>query len=240
MTTILVRGAFLLFAAFVAGWAAWALFSWKRYGQDAGTRSGAGAEHFVPDYEVVELFQTCVHDPAALTLSAAQSTSLDSSVLIRGIFRARELLMRSRIGKPFPAGGVVDQMRTLGWSTLESVPRREVVLGSVTQPWRGDVVFSPLPAEEFVAFHEPGFVKIVVAITAIPVDDSTSIFRIETLVATTDALARKRFRRYWAVFSPGILLIRQLALRAVKRKAEERYREVRRDSALPPTMIAQP
>ena len=240
MTTILAHGAFLLFTAFVAGWAAWALFSWGRYGHDAGTQSGAGAEHFVPDYEVVELFQTRVHAPAALTLSAAQSTSLDSSMLIRGIFRAREMMMRSRIGKPFPAGGVVDQMRTLGWSTLESVPRREVVLGSVTQPWRGNVVFSALPPEEFVAFHEPGFVKIVVVIAAVPVDESTSIFRIETLVATTDALARERFRRYWAVFSPGILLIRQLALGAVKRTAEERYREVRRDSAPPSTMIARP
>ncbi len=132
--------------------------------------------------------------------------------------------MRSHVGKPFPAGGVVDQMRAIGWSTLDSVPRREIVLGAVTQPWRSDVVFSALSPEEFIGFHEPGFVKIVVVIAADPVDESNSIFRIETLVATTDSLARKRFRRYWSVFSPGILLIRQLALGAVKRNAEERYR----------------
>jgi hypothetical protein len=224
------RVALLLVGVFVGGWAAWALVSWARYGRDAGTQSGSRAEQFVPDYEVVELFRRRVHAPAPLTLSVARSTSLTSSALIRGIFRARELMMRSHIDKPFPAGGVVDQMLTLGWSMLDSAPRREIVLGAVTQPWRGDVVFRALPPGEFIAFHEPGFVKIVVVIAADPVDDSTSVFRIETFVATTDTLARKRFRRYWSVFSPGILLIRQLALNAVKRDAEERYRQAQRGS----------
>lgn len=227
MTMTVVRGALFLFGAFVVGWATWASVSWARYGHDAGTLSGAGAEHFLPDYEVAELFQTRVRAPGPLTFSAAQSMRLNSSALVGGIFRARELLMGSHIAKPFPAGGVVDQMRALGWSTLDTLPRREIVLGAVTQPWRGDVEFRALPPDEFVAFREPGFVKIVVDIAAVPVDDSTSIFRIETLVATTDSLARKRFRRYWAVFSPGILLIRQLALSAVKRDAEERYRQAR-------------
>jgi hypothetical protein len=240
VTTIVVRGALFLLGAFVVGWATWALVSWSRYGHDAGTRSGAGAENFLPDYEVVELFRTRVHAPGPLTFSAAQRMSLNSSALVRGIFRTRELLMRGQIGKPIPAGGVVDQMRALGWETLDSVPGREIVLGAVTQPWRGDVVFSALPPEEFIAFHEPGFVKIVVVIAAVPVDESSSIFRIETLVATTDSSARKRFRRYWAVFSPGILLIRELALGEVRRNAEERYRQVRRDSSLTSSPAAKP
>jgi hypothetical protein len=50
------------------------------------------------------------------------------------------------------------------------------------------------------------------------------MFRTETRVATTDAYARERFRRYWAVFSPGILLIRRASLRLVKADAERRYR----------------
>jgi hypothetical protein len=238
--TIVVRSALILFCAGVVGWAAWALVSWARYGHDAGTRTGAGAEHFLPDFEVDELFRTRVRAPARLTLSVAESTSLNSSPLIRGIFRARELLMRSRIEKPFPAGGLVDQMRTLGWSTLDSVPHREIVLGTVTQPWHGDVVFRALPPEAFIAFHEPGYVKIVVVIAATPVDDSTSDLRIETLVATTDSSARKRFRSYWSVFSPGILLIRQIALRDVKRDAEERYRNARRDPTLRSSPIVTP
>ena len=97
---------------------------------------------------------------------------------------------------------------------------------TVTQPWRGNVVFRSLPPQEFVAFREPDFVKIVVVIAAIPIDDSSSVFRIETLVGTTDATARARFRRYWSVFSPGILLIRELALHQVTRDAEALYRKM--------------
>jgi hypothetical protein len=39
-------------------------------------------------------------------------------------------------------------------------------------------------------------------------------------VVTTDAQSRRRFRRYWSVVSPGILLIRHETLRLVRREAE--------------------
>ncbi len=37
-------------------------------------------------------------------------------------------------------------------------------------------------------------------------------------------MARERFRRYWAMFSPGILIIRYEGLRLVKAEAERRVR----------------
>ena len=46
----------------------------------------------------------------------------------------------------------------------------------------------------------------------------------ETRVATTDKYARERFRRYWAVVSPGVRLIRVEGLRVVRADAERRYR----------------
>ena len=53
------------------------------------------------------------------------------------------------------------------------------------------------------------------------------MFRTETRVTTTDAEARTKFRRYWSVFSPGIVLIRWLALEPVRREAERRVRTTR-------------
>jgi hypothetical protein len=44
---------------------------------------------------------------------------------------------------------------------LAEVPGREVVVGAVTQPGYSNVVFRPLPPEEFIAFREPDYVKIV-------------------------------------------------------------------------------
>jgi hypothetical protein len=55
-----------------------------------------------------------------------------------------------------------------------------------------------------------------------PRGSDRSIFSTETRVATADPKSRKRFRRYWSVFSPGIMLIRREALRVVRLAAERR------------------
>jgi hypothetical protein len=96
------------------------------------------------------------------------------------------------------------------------------VLGAVTQPWLADPVFRGVPAEEFPAFAEPGYVKIAWTLAVEPLEAGSSLFRTETRVATTDPSSRERFRRYWSVFSPGILVIRWETLRLVKRDAERR------------------
>jgi hypothetical protein len=85
-----------------------------------------------------------------------------------------------------------------------------------------DVQFRAISPDGFAAFNDPGFVKIVVAISVESVGLDSSTARVHTRVATTDATARARFRRYWAAFSPGILLIRRATLHEVKREAERR------------------
>ena len=42
----------------------------------------------------------------------------------------------------------------------------------------------------------------------------------ETRAVATDPTARAAFRRYWAFFSPGIVLIRLIAIRLVKARAQ--------------------
>jgi hypothetical protein len=219
------RSALISVVAAVFGWLAWAAVSWLRYGHGAHTAtSGDQVQRLLPDYEVVELFQTRVNAPAPVTFAAAESTSLNSSRVTRGIFRARELLLGGSFSRPLPSGGVVEQMCSMGWEVLSRTPQREIILGAVTQPWNRDVVFRGLPPEEFTAFAEPGFVKILVTIGASPIDSGTSRLQIGTYVATTNPVARERFRRYWSVFSPGILLIRALALNTIRHDAEQRQR----------------
>jgi hypothetical protein len=117
-------------------------------------------------------------------------------------------------------------MRAIGWGVLAEIHGREIVMGAVTQPWMADVVFRPLPPEEFAAFDEPDFVKIAWTLRADPLGAAESIFRTETRVVTTDARARAKFRRYWAFASPGIILIRWASLRPLKTEAERRFRAV--------------
>ncbi len=118
--------------------------------------------------------------------------------------------------------GLVAVTKELGWGVLAEVPGHEIVMGAVTQPWNANVVFRGLPPDEFAAFNEPGYVKIVWTLRADAVSDTTSIARTETRAIATDAEARRKFRWYWARFSPGIVLIREISLRLVKKEAERR------------------
>lgn len=90
---------------------------------------------------------------------------------------------------------------------LAEVPGREVVVGAITKPWEANVTFRALPPDQFAAFSEPGYVKIVWTLRNEPITATESVFLAETRATATDASARARFRRYWSFLSPGIILI---------------------------------
>jgi hypothetical protein len=115
-------------------------------------------------------------------------------------------------------------MQSIGWVVLGERPGRQIVFGSVTQPWEAEPVFRSIPAGQFENFSEPGYVKIAWTLRADPVDDAHSMFHTETRVCTTDAQARERFRNYWSFVAPGVELIRLAMLRPLKRAAESRVR----------------
>lgn len=209
------------------GHAALVGWSWLRYGN---VRSPGPEEcdplldHFMPDHEVAERHHVAVAAPASLTLAAAFDTDFEASRIARVIFRTRELVLGATPDAETRPRGLLAQTTSLGWRVLAERPGREVVVGAVTQPWLPNVVFRGLDPEAFRAFHEPDHVKIVWTLRADPVDASSSIFRTETRVMTTDTAARAKFRWYWARFSPGIILIRHAMLRLLKAEAERRAR----------------
>ena len=207
-------------AALLAG-AGYGVATWYRYGRSKPADKGDELlDRFMPAYEVRERHETRVRAPATSTFEAARGMELNRSPLIRAIFRGRELLMGSAGGaRPAPRP-LVDEVISLGWRVLAEEPGREIVLGAVTQPWMADVVFRGIAPEEFAGFDEPDYVKIAWNIAVAPLGTDESLFRTETRVTTTDPSSRRKFRRYWAVFSPGIVLIRREMLRLVKRVAE--------------------
>jgi hypothetical protein len=183
-------------------------------------------DRFIPDYDVVERHAIRVAAPPALTLTAACEQDLFHVPLIRAIFKAREILLRAAPdARPRPRGLLVETL-ALGWGVLAEVPGREIVVGAVTKPWEPNPTFRALRPEDFAAFDEPGYVKIAWTLRADPLDADASRFRTETRAIATDAAARARFLRYWALVSPGIALIRRLSLRPLKREAERRAKLV--------------
>lgn len=201
--------------------------TWLRYGHAAQASPDADPllDRFLPVYDVVERHHIHVAAPPEITFAAACEQDLMAAPLARTIFRAREILLGSDPDTTTRPRGLVALTKSIGWGVLAEVPGREIVMGAVTQPWYANVVFHPLPPDEFVAFHEPDYVRIVWTLRADPEGASGSTFRTETRVLTTDATARAKFRRYWSFLSPGIILIRRASLRPLKREAERRARE---------------
>jgi hypothetical protein len=206
-------------------WAAYAGVAWIRYGK-LGRKVGPDPllDEFMPDYEVCERHQTKVAAPAEATFAAAAALDLQDSRIVQGIFRARELILGSPAAKPGPAKPLLSWAKALGWGVLAQIPGREVIFGAATRPWEKNVVLRALPPAEFAEFREPGYVKIVWMLRSDAIGASRSIARSETRATTTDPAARTRFRLYWAFLSPGIVLIRRVALRMVRQKAEQKPR----------------
>ncbi len=209
-----------------ATYAAYAAVAWLRYGTPSQPARPEDADalldRFIPSYEVAERHHVRVAAPGTIVLGAAKDMDLLHAPLARWIFRGRELAMGSTPDTQVRPRELLPLVQSLGWGILAEVPGREVVVGAVTQPWEANVVFRSLPPNEFAAFNEPGWVKIVWTLRADPLGADESVFRTETRVATTDREARARFRRYWAFVSAGIVLIRWMMLEPLKAEAERR------------------
>jgi hypothetical protein len=199
--------------------------TWARYGKISGRKpQNSLLDRFLPHFEVQEVHETAVGAPASVTFAVAQELDMQQSPLVKAIFAGRKMFMGAKSAGRREPQPLLNEVLALGWRVLDEEPGRHVVVGAVTQPWKADVRFRGLAPEEFAAFKEAGYAKIVWTIEAVPRDATTSLFRTETRVATTDPDARSRFRRYWSLASPGVILIRRELLRLIRREAERRAR----------------
>jgi hypothetical protein len=159
-----------------------------------------------------------------VTLAAAREVSFQDSRIARTIFALRALPGRLRGVPPAPTErrAVFEEVTALGWRQLVEAPGRQVIMGAVTQPWRQEVEFHGLPADEFVAFHEPGYAKIAWTLGG----RASRLFVVAVLHRDTGHDHRSSQPRVvpalLGLLSPGILLIRYEILRLVKAETERR------------------
>lgn len=174
---------------------------------------------FIPAPDVRERHTTDVGAPAATVMGVVRTFDMYTIAPVRLIFRMREMLMGvkapPRVPRPF-----IEEMQGLGWQCLADRPDSLFIGGAACQPWLGDVVFRPIPAADFAAFHEPGLVKIAWTLEVEPLGPSRCRLSSETRVVATDAEAHAHFRQYWRWARFGIVLIRRLMLPAIRRRAE--------------------
>ena len=209
-----------------ASYAAYAGLTWLRYGSPKkanGEDADVLLDMFMPHYEVVDRHKIHINSPSKAALSAAVDLDVQSCAVVRGIFKGREWILRSKPDDRVRPRAFLLVMKSLGWGLLAELPGHEIVMGAVTKPWEPNPVFRSLPPDEFAAFHEPDYVKIIWTLRADPVGNNQSEFRTETRAVATDPKARTKFRRYWSLLSPGIIAVRRVMLPAVKADAEKLY-----------------
>lgn len=124
-------------------YAAHAGLRWFRYGYPKpaqGQEADALLDLFMPDYEIADRCSVHIAAPAEVALSAATDMDLESSVIIRAIFKGREWILHSKPDHVVRPQGVLAEMKSLGWGVLAELPGREIVLGGVTKPWEANPI----------------------------------------------------------------------------------------------------
>lgn len=178
---------------------------------------------WIPRWDARERHAVTIRAPALLAFQAAAGLDFESVRLVRAIIRLRARLLGGRPAPREPRP-FLEEMREKGWQVLVERPGELLVAGATCQPWLGDVVFHPLPADAFAAFAEPGQVKIAWTLEAHPAGPDRTVFATETRAVATDPEARARFRRYWRWARFGIVSIRWLILPEIRRRAEAEWR----------------
>ncbi len=228
-----VQWTMISIGAALATYATYAGITWLRYGhaepssRDEGDAMDAMLDQFMPSYDVAIREDVYVAAPAEITQRVASEIDIQRLAVARLLFNARSALLggdQEETGRTRP---LLAWMTSLGWIVLAEIPDRAVVIGTITRPWEANATSHIVPPVEFAAFHEPDYVKITTAWGATPLRADACRFTLRTRVTTTDAIARRRFRRYWSLFSPGSLLIRYAGRYLIKGQAERQARSIK-------------
>jgi len=183
-------------------------------------------DRYLPECDVSLTCEATIDAGAGEVYRAIRDTDLHDPV-ISALFALRELpqrLVQRLHGEPTPRPprltfGTIIQDGP-GWAVLADEPERELVIGSVGRFWQRDYGGRPVTAEEFASFNEPGYAKLAIAFTLHSDVLGNTVLRYEARTATTDAAARRTFRRYWRLIRPGVALVMRSALHRIKLEAE--------------------
>ena len=176
----------------------------------------------LPAFDYAEAVETHVPAPAERAFEAALAVTIGemrlSTVLmaIRGLPRSIRQRRLPRWGSDRPFWG--ELARAPGFVALCEPRDGYGAVGYVGRPWKPAAEARQLTVDEFGAFDEPGWAKVVMDLSARDAPGG-SVLRTETRIHLTDERARRAFARYWAIVRFGSNAIRRDWLRAARRRA---------------------
>jgi hypothetical protein len=138
------------------------------------------------------------------------------------LMRLRALAGGSLDAEPPDPRPILDLMAQpgTGFLPLDVSDPSEVVYGMVGRPWTNEAPPPVATAEEFLAFAQPGHIKVAFNIRVSDEGGGVSRVSTETRTLGNDAGAQRVFARYWRIIYPGSAIIRRVWLDAIVSKAE--------------------
>lgn len=183
-------------------------------------------DSLIPDPDVRKRHAVTVNAPAELVYEVACHFDLQTIPVVKLLFwlRARFMGADNR-----SSSETITPLTLLdhGWGKLAEQPGRYFIAGAACQPWQADVVFTPIPAEQFSAYSQPDQVKIVWTLETESAQPNKTRLSTETRVAATDEQARQKFRRYWRKAGMGIIAIRWMLLPGIRKEVRRRSESIK-------------
>lgn len=148
--------------------------------------------------------------------------NLASSPVVNGLIAVRTLpdrvLGHQHDSRQLSVDDIDSTPERPGFRLLVDEPPHEFAVGAIGQVWQPRIPFVHLAdAEAFVAFADPGWIKVAWGIRCTPVAGGTHV-AVELRVGATDPASYRRFRRYFAFIGPFSRYIRRSELRSVTRE----------------------
>ena len=178
-------------------------------------------DDFMPEPQFAERHAVRVAAPPERAWEAVRALDLRDSLVVRTLFALRSVpaLFTGHRPRGRPLGRTMDALLECGFVLLAERPPREIVLGLTGKFWTPTGGISRVEADEFRDFARPGLALAAWNFTVLPTYEG-SLVATETRVRCTDGAARRAFTRYWRVIRPFSGLVRNEALRAIRRAAE--------------------
>lgn len=186
----------------------------------------AAIDRFLATYNFHEFHEERIRATPEAVYRAALDVTPDEIKYLKPLMAIRSFpasLLRKR-SAPLRATPILERATRGSFFYLAQEPPRELVIGTVGQFWKADGGRPPeiRRPEEFLAFQDPGFARVVMNFAIEDAGGGWSRLTTETRIFAPEGRARRRFGAYWRLIYPGSSLIRVGWLEAIKRRAEAR------------------
>ena len=187
------------------------------------TRQEQLIDDALPQFDVREVHKMAVHAPVEVVYAAIKQVRARDVRLLTPLEVLRGLpglLIGRHPSRPTSSAPLIEEF-TVGVVPLGERMGKEIVAGAIGRYWRvlGNEPAMVRTREEFLAFSEPGYTKVVVAFS-VCAEAKGCLVRTETRVAGTSPEATRAFRRYWLLIRPASGAIRRSWLAAIRRSSE--------------------